>query len=86
MKLIKINLVVKYMAIQINLDVMLAKRKMSVTELAGRVGLTLTGLSLFKTGKLKGVRFTSLNAICRELNCQPGDILEYIPENENRED
>ncbi len=75
------------MAIQVNLDVMLAKRKMSVTELAGRVGLTLTGLSLFKTGKLKGVRFTSLNAICRELDCQPGDILEYVsdqdaPENQ----
>lgn len=66
------------MAIRINLDVMLAKRKMSVTELAGRVGLTLTGLSLFKTGKLKGVRFSSLNAICRELDCQPGDILEYV--------
>lgn len=68
------------MAIQINLDVMLAKRKMSLTELAGRVGLTLTGLSLFKTGKLKGVRFSSLEAICRELQCQPGDILEYIEE------
>ncbi len=50
---------------------------MSVTELAGRIGLTLTGLSLFKTGKLKGVRFASLSAICRELDCQPGDILEY---------
>ena len=70
----------KYMAIQINLDVMLAKRKMSVTELAGRIGLTLTGLSLFKTGKLKGVRFSSLEAICRELDCQPGDILEYLPD------
>jgi putative transcriptional regulator len=68
------------MAIRINLDVMLAKRKMSVTQLAERIGLTLTGLSLFKTGKSKGVRFTSLNAICRELDCQPGDILEYIPD------
>ena len=68
------------MAIQINLDVMLAKRKMSVTELAGRIGLSLTGLSLFKTGKLKGVRFSSLEAICRELDCQPGDILEYLPD------
>jgi putative transcriptional regulator len=68
------------MAIQINLDVMLAKRKMSLTELANRVGLTLTGLSLFKTGKLKGVRFSSLNAICRELECQPGDILEFVPD------
>lgn len=68
------------MAIQINLDVMLAKRKMSVTELANRVGLSLTALSLFKTGKLKGIRFNSLNAICRELNCEPGDILEYLPD------
>ena len=68
------------MAIQVNLDVMLARRKMSLTELAGRVGLTLPALSLFKTGKLKGVRFSSLGAICRELECQPGDILEYIPD------
>ena len=74
------------MAIQINLDVMLAKRKMSVTELAGRVGLTLTGLSLFKTGKLKGVRFSSLNGICRELDCQPGDILEFVPDQTTDED
>ena len=66
------------MAIQINLDVMMAKRKVSLTELAGRVGLSLTGLSLFKTGKIKGIRFKSLNAICRELQCQPGDILEYL--------
>ena len=65
------------MAIQVNLDVMLARRKMSLTELSARVGLSLTALSLFKTGKLKGVRFSSLNAICRELDCQPGDILEY---------
>jgi len=70
------------MAIKINLDVMLAKRKMSVTELASRIGLTLTGLSLFKTGKLKGVRFSSLNAICRELECQPGDVLEYVADTE----
>lgn len=82
MKLIKSNCVLVYMAIQINLDIMLARRKMSVTELAHRIGLTLTGLSLFKTGKLKGVRFTSLNAICRELDCQPGDILEYVPDAE----
>jgi putative transcriptional regulator len=72
------------MAIQINLDVMLAKRKMSVTELAKRIGLTLTGLSLFKTGKLRGVRFSSLNAICRELDCQPGDILEYLPDSKEQ--
>jgi putative transcriptional regulator len=74
------------MAIRINLDVMLAKRKMSVTELANRVGLTLTGLSLFKTGKLKGVRFSSLNAICRELDCQPGDILEFVPDIDDADD
>ncbi len=68
------------MAIQINLDVMLARRKMSLTELSGRVGLSLTALSLFKTGKMKGLRFASLNSICRELDCQPGDIIEYIPD------
>lgn len=68
------------MAIQINLDVMLAKRKMSLTELSNRVGLSLTALSLFKTGKMKGLRFASLNSICRELDCQPGDIVEYIPD------
>ena len=68
------------MAIQVNLDVMLARRKTSLTDLATRVGLSLTALSLFKTGKLKGVRFSSLSAICRELDCQPGDILEYLPE------
>ena len=68
------------MAIQINLDVMLARRKMSLTELSGRVGLSLTSLSLFKTGKMKGLRFRSLSSICRELDCQPGDILEYIPD------
>lgn len=87
MQLIKTSFVFfSYMAIQINLDVMLARRKMSLTELANRVGLTLTGLSLFKTGKLKGVRFSSLNAICRELECQPGDILEFVPDESNVED
>jgi putative transcriptional regulator len=70
------------MAIRVNLDVMLARRKMSLTELAGRVGLSLTALSLFKTGKLKGVRFASLSAICTALDCQPGDILENVPETE----
>ena len=68
------------MAIRINLDVMLARRKMTLTELSGRVGLSLTALSLFKTEKMKGLRFASLNAICRELDCQPGDLLEYIPD------
>jgi len=68
------------MAIIVNLDVMLARRKMSLTELSTRIGISLTALSLFKTGKLKGVRFSSLDAICRELECQPGDILEYAGE------
>lgn len=68
------------MAIQINIDVMLAKRKMSLTELAERIGITLTNLSLLKTGKVKGIKFSTLEIICRELDCQPGDILEFIPE------
>lgn len=68
------------MAIEIRLDVMLARRKMSLTELASRVGISVTNLSLLKTGKVKGVRFATLDAICRELECQPGDILEHLPE------
>ena len=68
------------MAIRINIDVMLAKRKMSLTELAERIGITLTNLSLLKTGKVKGIKFSTLDIICRELDCQPGDILEFIPE------
>ena len=66
------------MAIIVNLDVMLAKRKMSSGELASKIGLTQANLSILKTGKAKAVRFSTLAAICRELNCQPGDILEYI--------
>ena len=61
----------------VNLDVEMAKRKMSLSELAERVGLTLANLSILKTGKAKAVRFTTLEAICRTLGCQPGDILEY---------
>jgi putative transcriptional regulator len=61
----------------VNLDVELAKRKMSLSELAEKVGLTLANLSILKTGKAKAVRFTTLEAICRVLGCQPGDILEY---------
>ena len=68
------------MAIEIRLDVMLAKRKMSLTELANRIGISVTNLSLLKTGKVKGIRFSTLDAICRELDCQPADILEYLPE------
>ena len=63
--------------IVVNLDVELAKRKMSLSELAEKVGLTLANLSILKTGKAKAVRFTTLEAICRVLGCQPGDILEY---------
>ena len=65
------------MAIIINIDVMLAKRKMSVTELTDRVGITMANLSILKNGKAKAVRFSTLESICRALDCQPGDILEY---------
>lgn len=65
------------MPIVVNLDVMLAKRKMSSGELAERVGITQANLSILKTNKAKAVRFSTLEAICRELQCQPGDILEY---------
>ena len=68
------------MATRINLDLMLVKRKMSLTELASRIDISVTNLSLLKTGKVKGIRFSTLEAICRELNCQPGDILEYEPD------
>lgn len=64
----------------VNLDVELAKRKMSLSELAEKIGLTLANLSILKTGKAKAVRFTTLEAICREMGCQPGDILEYRDE------
>ena len=66
--------------IVVNLDVEMAKRKMSLSELAERVGLTLANLSILKTGKAKAVRFSTLEAVCRELGCQPGDILEYREE------
>ena len=65
------------MAIKVTLDVVLAKAKMSSGELAERIGITQANLSILKTGKAKAVRFSTLEAICRELNCQPGDILEY---------
>ena len=64
--------------IRINLDVMLARRKMSLTELSERVGITMANLSVLKAGKAKAVRFTTLDALCRALDCQPGDILEYV--------
>lgn len=65
------------MAIIINIDVMLAKRKMSVTELADKVGITMANLSILKNDKAKAIRFSTLEAICKALDCQPGDILEY---------
>jgi putative transcriptional regulator len=65
------------MAIIINIDVMLAKRKMSVTELADRVGITMANISILKNGKAKAIRLSTLEAICKALECQPGDILEY---------
>lgn len=64
--------------IVINLDVILAKRKMSVTELSEKVGLTMANISLLKNGKVKAIRFSTLNKICEVLDCQPGDILEYV--------
>ncbi len=68
------------MPIVINLDVMLAKRKMRSNELAERLDITTANLSILKTGKAKAIRFSTLEAICRELNCQPGDIMEYVNE------
>lgn len=65
------------MSITINLDVMMAKRKMSLNELSDKVGLNLSNLSILKTGKARAIRFTTLNALCKALQCQPGDILEY---------
>ena len=67
------------MAIIVNIDVMLAKRKMSVTELAERVGITMANISILKNGKAKAIRVETLDKICRALNCQPGDILEFDP-------
>ena len=69
------------MAIVVNLDVMLAKRKMSSQELADRIGITPANLSILKTGKAKAVRFSTLDAICHALDCQPGDVLEYTNDN-----
>ena len=68
------------MPIIVNIDVMLARRKMSSGELAEKVGISATNLSILKTGKAKAVRFSTLEALCRALDCQPGDILEYVPE------
>ena len=70
------------MAIIVNLDVMLARRKMTSLELSQRIGLTPANLSILKTGKARAIRFSTLEAICRELNCQPGEILEFVPDPE----
>ena len=71
------------MAIIVNIDVMLAKRKMSVTELSEKVGITMANISILKNGKAKAIRFSTLEAICKALDCQPGDILEYKNDEEN---
>lgn len=68
------------MPIVVNLDVVMAKRKISLGELADRVGITQANLSILKTGKAKAIRFSTLEALCKELDCQPGDILEHQPE------
>ncbi len=73
------------MPIEVNLDVVLAKRKMSMTELSDRVGITMANLSILKTGKAKAVRFSTLEAICRVLDCQPGEILSFVPGEESSE-
>ncbi len=74
------------MPIIVNVDVMLAKRKMSSGELAEKVGITQANLSILKTGKAKAVRFSTLFALCKALNCQPGDLLEYQPGDHNEND
>ena len=73
------------MPIIVNLDLMLVKRKMKLIELADRVGITIANLSILKQGRAKAIRFSTLEAICRELSCQPGDILEYEPEEQDNQ-
>ena len=73
------------MAIRINLDVMMARRKIGLTELSQQVDVTMANLSILKNNKAKAVRFSTLNAICKALDCQPGDILEYVPEGDGAE-
>ena len=72
------------MPIVVNLDIMMARQKVSLNELAARVDLTLANLSILKNNHARAVRFTTLEAICRALNCQPGDILEYVPEEDEQ--
>ena len=71
------------MSIIINIDVMLAKRKMSVTELSERGGITMANISILKNGKAKAIKLSTLNSICKALNCQPGDILEYVEDEDD---
>lgn len=73
------------MSIIINLDVVMAKRKMSLTTLANDVDVTMANLSILKNNKAKAIRFSTLDSICKALNCQPGDILEYIPDDESND-
>lgn len=73
------------MSIVVNLDMMMVRRKMSLKELADKVDISVVNLSVFKTGKAKGVRFSTLEAVCKALDCQPGDILEYKPDEEQNE-
>ncbi len=73
------------MPIVVNLDIMLARRKMSLTELSERVGITIANMSILKSGKAKAIRFSTLEEICRILQCQPGDILEYMDEKNYRQ-
>jgi putative transcriptional regulator len=73
------------MAIDVRLDLVMVKRRISLTELSARIGISITNLSLLKTGKVKGIRFSTLDALCRELDCRPGDILEYVPSASDRE-
>jgi len=74
------------MSIIVNLDVMMAKRKKGLTELANEVDITLANLSILKNNKAKAIRFTTLEAVCKALKCQPGDILEYVEDNEESEE
>ena len=74
------------MSIIINIDVMLAKRTMSVTELSERVGITMANISVLKNGKAKAVKISTLNSICKALDCQPGDILEYVEDGDDEND
>jgi putative transcriptional regulator len=71
------------MPVIVRLDVMMARRKMSLNELSEKIGLTISNLSILKTGKAKAIRFSTLEAICKALECQPGDILEFVPESDS---